>query len=245
MSKRNHLHILLVVLNSETWNISIRSTVIKHRWSILQYNLKREIWQDIRSGNMNSFAHARLMISYELTIFGITVKHTFLLPVKLRKSISIPQPHISWWFVLEISNWSGSTKQLCGKRFLGPLATYVKLRVAHAPGMPGTFSPPPRVSDPDMHPGTCVTHVPWCMLGSLTSSFIWSGWRGKRSRHSRCMRNPQFYVSGKRPMPLRYHVRVTYTRCRLLPLFIHVFIEIAMRHYDATRKEKLTCYRYT
>ena len=25
-------------------------------------------------------------------------------------------------------------------------------------------------------------------------------WRGKRSRHSRCMRNPHFYVFGKRPM---------------------------------------------
>ena len=25
-------------------------------------------------------------------------------------------------------------------------------------------------------------------------------WRGKRSRHSRCMRNPQFYLSGKRPI---------------------------------------------
>ena len=42
----------------------------------------------------------------------------------------------------------------------GPLARYVKLRVAHAPGMPGTFSPPPRVSDPGMYHGTCVTHVP-------------------------------------------------------------------------------------
>ena len=80
----------------------------------------------------------------------------------------------------------------------GPLARYVYLRVAHAPGMPGTFSPPPRVSDPDMHHGTCVMHVPWCMPGSLTSGFLWSRWRGKRSRHSRRMRNPQFYVSGKR-----------------------------------------------
>ena len=26
----------------------------------------------------------------------------------------------------------------------------------------------PLVSDPDMHHGTCVTHVPWCMSGSLT-----------------------------------------------------------------------------
>ena len=61
----------------------------------------------------------------------------------------------------------------------GPLARYVILRVAHAPGMPGKFSPPPRFSDPDMHHGTCVTHVPWCMSGSLTSSFLWSRPRGK------------------------------------------------------------------
>ena len=61
----------------------------------------------------------------------------------------------------------------------GPLARYVILRDAHAPGMPGTFSPPPRFSDPDMHHGTCVTHVPWCMSGSLTSSFLWSRPRGK------------------------------------------------------------------
>ena len=38
----------------------------------------------------------------------------------------------------------------------GPLARYVKLRLARAPGMPGTFSPPPRVSGPDMHQGTCM-----------------------------------------------------------------------------------------
>ena len=47
----------------------------------------------------------------------------------------------------------------------------MKLRVAHASGMPGTFSPPPRVSDPDMHHGTCVKHVPWCMPGSLIIAF--------------------------------------------------------------------------
>ena len=49
----------------------------------------------------------------------------------------------------------------------GPLVRYVKLRVVHAPELPGTFSPPPRVSDPGMHHGTCETHVPWCMPGSL------------------------------------------------------------------------------
>ena len=58
----------------------------------------------------------------------------------------------------------------------------------------------PQNSDPDMQHGTCVTHVSWCMPGSLTSLFIWSRWRGKRPRHSPRMRNPQFCVSDKRPM---------------------------------------------
>ena len=71
----------------------------------------------------------------------------------------------------------------------GSLTRYAKLRVVHAPGMPGTFSPSSWVSDPDMHHGTCVTHVPWCMPGSLTSGFLWS-------------RNPPCCVSCKR------HIRV-------------------------------------
>ena len=35
----------------------------------------------------------------------------------------------------------------------GPLTRYVKLWVAHESGMPGTFFPPPRVSDPDKYHG--------------------------------------------------------------------------------------------
>ena len=54
-----------------------------------------------------------------------------------------------------------------------PLNKYVKLRVAHALGcrerFPGhRLQSKPLVSDPGMHHGTCVTHVPWCMSGSLT-----------------------------------------------------------------------------
>ena len=30
------------------------------------------------------------------------------------------------------------------------------------------FQRKPLVSDPGMHHGTCLTHVPWCMSGSLT-----------------------------------------------------------------------------
>ena len=81
----------------------------------------------------------------------------------------------------------------------GPLDRYVRLRVAHAPGMPETFSPLPWVSDPAMRHGTCGTHVPVCMSASLTSGFLWSRWRGKRSPHSRRMRNT-ILLFGKRPM---------------------------------------------
>ena len=62
----------------------------------------------------------------------------------------------------------------------------------------------PRVNDPYMHHGgTCVTHVSWCMPGSLTSGFLWSRWRRKRSRYFRRMRNTPFCVSGKRLMQER------------------------------------------
>ena len=83
-------------------------------------------------------------------------------------------------------------------QFHWSLARYVILRVAHAPGIPGTFSPPPRVSDPDMHHGTCMTHLPWCIPGSLISGFLWSRWRGKRSQHSGAcaIRNFTYLVKG-------------------------------------------------
>ena len=43
----------------------------------------------------------------------------------------------------------------------------------------------PQVSDPGMHHGTCMTHVPWCMSGSLTLVGIENLYR-----HSQRMRNP-------------------------------------------------------
>ena len=55
------------------------------------------------------------------------------------------------------------------------------------------FQRKPPVSDPGMHHVTCVTHVPWCMSWLLTRS------DGEMLPAFRCMRNPQFYVSGKIP----------------------------------------------
>ena len=109
--------------------------------------------------------------------------------------------------------------------------------VAHAPGMAGTFSPPPRVSDPDMHHGTCVTHVPWCMPGSLTSGFRWSRWRRKRPRHSRRMRNPQFSVSGQRPItqdPQSIWDRYIYTRIIVKVMATRATCFIALHRHSVT-----------
>ena len=115
-----------------------------------------------------------------------------------------PQPTqaiLQWVFT---SNSNSMENSLCWNSIRntchGPLIRYAKLWVAHALGMQGTFFPRPLVSNPDMHQGPCVTLGPRCMPGSLTCGFLWSLWWGKRSRHFRRMRNPQFCASGKRPM---------------------------------------------
>ena len=98
-------------------------------------------------------------------------------------------------------------KWLSYRPWHGHLARYITFRVAHAPGMPGMFSPPLRVIDPDTHYGTCVMHVAWCMSWSLTSGFLWSQWQGRRSRHSQRMCNPQIYLAGKRPVAAKHFSR--------------------------------------
>ena len=50
----------------------------------------------------------------------------------------------------------------------------------------------PLVSDPGMYHDTCVTHVPWCMSGSLT--------RGGGENFPGACGTRNFCVSGKRPM---------------------------------------------
>ena len=55
--------------------------------------------------------------------------------------------------------------------------SWASYHIRHAPRMQRTFYPPPTskeplVSDPSMHHGTCVTHVPRCMSGSLTHVYF-------------------------------------------------------------------------
>ena len=130
---------------------------------------------------------------------AITIK-----PIHWTTKLSPTLGKCKWYWALWFSQ-SPQIHKVHDHGGYGTLTWYVKLRFAHASGMPGTFSPPPRVSDLDVHHGTCVTHVPWCMLGSLTSGFLWSRGRGKHSRHSRRMHNPHFYVSDKRLMKWSTH----------------------------------------
>ena len=110
-------------------------------------------------------------------------------------SLSSNVKTIHYNYVTSVS-WRGAVDSYKGPSN-GPLARYIKLRVAHAPGMPGTFSPPPRVSDPGMHSDTCVTHVPWCMPGSLTNGFLRSGGENVPSIPGACAtRNVTYLVWG-------------------------------------------------
>ena len=97
-----------------------------------------------------------------------------------------------WWWLASRSFWPRSPWASCQICKIGGCAC--------ARNAGNVFPATAGQRDPDMHHGTCVTHGPWCMPGSLTSGFLWSRWRGKRSWHPRRQRNPQFYVSRKRLM---------------------------------------------
>ena len=85
---------------------------------------------------------------------------------------------------------------------------------------------------------TCITAHAWltcreCMPGSLISDFLWSRWRGKRSRYSRRMCNTIFYVSGKRPMayPFSRNINLPPTSNiwrSLIPLPVTVVLNILL-----------------
>ena len=88
----------------------------------------------------------------------------------------------------------------------GPLARYVKLRVAHVPGMTGTFSPPPTSKEIAIYRSRRASRQACDARAIMHVGIDNPRCRGKRPRHSRCMRNQQFCVSGKRPMEVQANV---------------------------------------
>ena len=83
---------------------------------------------------------------------------------------------------------------------LGPLTRLVKLWVAHAPGMPGTYPSPPisqkTASYRSRYASRHVRHARAVMHVGTDNP----RWQGKGSRRSQRMRNSQFYISDKRPV---------------------------------------------
>ena len=84
----------------------------------------------------------------------------------------------------------------------------------------------PLVRDPGMHHDTCVTHVPWCMSGSLTRG------GGEIVPAFPAHAHPQFNVSGKRPMG-RIHIgpKVVLSIMPATPFRNH-YAELFTQHED-------------
>ena len=93
----------------------------------------------------------------------------------------------------------------------GPLTSYANLRVAHAPGMPGTFSPPANFKR------NRYSAIPACIT-ARASRTCRDACRdrlpvvaGKTFPTFPAHAHPQFNVSGKRPMYRTYQEMCTHT----------------------------------
>ena len=102
--------------------------------------------------------------------------------------------------------------------------------------MPGTFSLPPQVSDPDMHHDTCVTHVPWWMPGSLISGFLWSRRWGETFPAFPVLAQPAIYVSSKRPVA---QVHSNNARQRFSKIFSRDIVVYMLMTYSQTSNKRL------
>ena len=120
-------------------------------------------------------------------------------------SISLQHPWMSslWQSVECMVKW---THGVCyGWHYLwwhehGPVTRYVKLRFAHAPGMPGTFFRPLTSKETACYWSRHASRHVRDARGVMHVGIADPRWREKRSQYSRHMRNPQFYVYDKRPM---------------------------------------------
>ena len=106
-----------------------------------------------------------------------------------------------------------------------------KIAGAHAPGMPGTFSPSPQVSDPDMHHGTCVTQLPGIPGACATCNFTYlvrGPYLSLPPMESRCVRSNYIYI--KQGVWLHIHVLIlfkTLLRMRSGYYVLHFSLQIS------------------
>ena len=108
----------------------------------------------------------------------------------------------------------------------GSLTRYVKLQVAHMPGMPATYSPPPTSKETanqrSQHASRHVRDARTVMHVGITKQ----RWRGKSSRHSRRMHNPQYHVSGKRSMHIFIN-HIAFLKIMINTWLIHLLMNLS------------------
>ena len=86
----------------------------------------------------------------------------------------------------------------------------------------------PLVSDPDMHHGTCGTHVPWCMSGSLTRG---GGENVPGIPGAYATRNFKYLASG--PWNVIFKLAVSNTCSEIFTLFneyVSIFVKLIKFH---------------
>ena len=113
-----------------------------------------------------------LFLSMGLMIYILTITRKTLMIISTILMHMLIHFAIASMVILDIHALKVSNICLISE-YYGPLTRCVKLGGCACAGNAGNVSPPPRVSDPDMHHGTYITHVPWCMPGSLTGGFHW------------------------------------------------------------------------
>ena len=188
-------------------NWPMTTSPIATTWRYVDYKISRKKLP----GHLdkNKLIQTKMCLIYQPFSRSSVLSNTICFPVNSTLSFFL-LPSDSNKSLGKILNNDGHFKRIrCPFYFVilqqhGPLTRCVKLWVGHAPGILGTFPCHRGLAIPTcITARTCVMHVPWCMSVSLTSGSLWNRWRGNRSRHSRRIRNPQFYVSGKRPIVLK------------------------------------------
>ena len=114
-------------------------------------------------------------------------------PIAQPSVIPYSKTNIFWQYI-----WLYSCQNAIKKRGRdGPLTRYVKLRVAHAPGIPGTFSPPLNSKETASWRSQYASRHVHDVRAVMHFVIANPCWRGKCSRHSRCMPSRNFtYQAG-------------------------------------------------
>ena len=102
----------------------------------------------------------------------------------------------------------------------------------------GNVSPPPRVSDPDMQHGTCITHVPWCMLGQGSHKYL------RKKFHDFSMtspgQNPNFQTKKIPTFVFAAHVSI----CRINYRQTHTHTHTHTHRHDLIKANQLFSWFY-